>query len=50
MPLVRYLATNIAVLYRGRLVEYGTSEAICRAPRELYTQSLLAATPEIRLQ
>jgi ABC-type glutathione transport system ATPase component len=50
MPLVRYLATNIAVLYRGRLVEYGISEAICRAPRELYTQSLLAATPEIRLE
>lgn len=49
MPLVRYLATNIAVLYRGRLVEYGPSEEICHAPREAYTQSLLAATPEIRV-
>jgi ABC-type glutathione transport system ATPase component len=48
MPLVRYLATNIAVLYRGRLVEYGPSMEICTAPREAYTQSLLAATPEIR--
>jgi ABC-type glutathione transport system ATPase component len=48
MPLVRYLATNIAVLCRGRLVEYGSSGDICRAPREAYTQSLLAATPEIR--
>jgi len=48
MPLVRYLATNIAVLYRGRLVEYGPSMQICDAPREAYTQSLLAATPEIR--
>jgi peptide/nickel transport system ATP-binding protein len=48
MPLVRYLSTNIAVLYRGHLIEYGPSEEICHAPREAYTQSLLAATPEIR--
>jgi peptide/nickel transport system ATP-binding protein len=48
MPLVRYLARDIAVLYRGRLVEYGPSTQICAAPREAYTQSLLAATPEIR--
>jgi ABC-type glutathione transport system ATPase component len=47
MPLVRYLATNIAVLYRGRLVEYGSAQEICFNPREAYTQSLLAATPEI---
>jgi len=48
MPLVRYLATNIAVLCQGCLVEYGPSHDICCAPREPYTQSLLAATPEIR--
>jgi len=48
MPLVRYLATNIAVLSRGRLVESGPSLEICNAPREAYTRSLLAATPEIR--
>jgi len=48
MPLVRYLATNIAVLCRGRLIESGPSLEICHAPREAYTQSLLAATPEIR--
>jgi ABC-type microcin C transport system duplicated ATPase subunit YejF len=49
MPLVRYLATNIAVLCRGRLVESGPSLEICHAPREAYTQALLAATPEIRV-
>ncbi|MBV8673214.1 MAG: ABC transporter ATP-binding protein [Acidobacteriaceae bacterium] len=49
MPLVRYLATNIAVLCRGRLVESGPSLEICDAPREAYTRALLAATPEIRL-
>jgi ABC-type microcin C transport system duplicated ATPase subunit YejF len=49
MPLVRYLSTNIAVLHHGRLVEAGTTAQICESPRETYTQSLLAATPEIRI-
>jgi ABC-type glutathione transport system ATPase component len=49
MPLVRYLSTNIAVLRRGKLVEYGTRDAICHAPQDAYTQALLAATPELRL-
>jgi ABC-type glutathione transport system ATPase component len=49
MPLVRYLSTNIAVLRRGQLVEFGTRDAICGAPREEYTRTLLAATPELRL-
>jgi peptide/nickel transport system ATP-binding protein len=48
MPLIRYLATNIAVLCQGKLVESGPSLEICQAPREAYTRSLLAATPEIR--
>jgi len=49
MPLVRYLSTNIAVLRRGRLVEFGTRDAICDTPREEYTRSLISATPELRL-
>ncbi|HEX8811577.1 MAG TPA: ATP-binding cassette domain-containing protein [Terracidiphilus sp.] len=47
MPLVRYLSTRIAVMERGRLVEMGEAEALCAAPREAYTQQLLAATPEL---
>jgi peptide/nickel transport system ATP-binding protein len=47
MPLVRYLATNIAVLCEGRLVEMGTTEQVCQRPREAYTQALLRATPEL---
>jgi len=49
MPLVRYLSTNIAVLRRGRLIEFGTRDAICHAPQDAYTKALLAATPELRL-
>ena len=48
MPMVRYLSTRIAVLHNGRMVEYGDTAQICAAPRELYTQTLIAATPEVR--
>ncbi len=47
MPLVRYLATRIAVLERGKLVESGESEAICRNPQAEYTKRLIAATPDL---
>lgn len=47
MPLVRYLSTRIAVMERGRLVEMGEAEELCRHPREAYTQKLIAATPEL---
>ncbi len=47
MPVVRYLADRIAVMYRGKIVEVGTTEQITSLPAHPYTQSLLAATPEI---
>ena len=47
MPVVRYLATRIAVMYRGKLVEVGSTDQITAQPRHSYTRSLLEATPEI---
>ena len=47
MPVVRYLATRIAVMYRGKIVETGSSEQITSAPAHPYTRSLLDATPEM---
>ncbi|MFZ3263275.1 MAG: ATP-binding cassette domain-containing protein [Terriglobales bacterium] len=47
MPVVRYLSTRIAVMYRGEIVEIGTTVEITEHPRNGYTKSLLAATPEI---
>ena len=49
MPMVRYLATRIAVMYRGKLVELGTTEQITTAPKHPYTRGLLEATPEIAI-
>jgi peptide/nickel transport system ATP-binding protein len=47
MPVVRYLATRIAVMHAGRIVEAGPAEEITAHPQHDYTRSLLAATPEI---
>jgi peptide/nickel transport system ATP-binding protein len=47
LPVVRYLATRIAVMKQGELVELGTTEQIVTSPRHEYTRTLLAATPEI---
>jgi ABC-type glutathione transport system ATPase component len=47
MPVVRYLANRIAVMYRGKIVEIGDSEQVIERPRHEYTRSLLAATPEL---
>jgi len=48
MPIVRYLATRIAVMQRGEIVEAGQTEAITTRPRHPYTRTLVAATPELR--
>jgi oligopeptide transport system ATP-binding protein len=47
IPIVRYLATRIAVMHRGKIVELGSAEQITTQPRHPYTRTLLAATPEI---
>jgi peptide/nickel transport system ATP-binding protein len=47
MPVVRYLSTRIAVMYRGKIVEVGEAEQITQNPRHPYTRSLLEATPEV---
>lgn len=47
MPLVRYLCDRVAVMQRGRIVEYGDCQQVCEAPLNPYTQGLIAATPEM---
>jgi ABC-type glutathione transport system ATPase component len=47
MPVVRYLSTRIAVMYRGKIVELGPAEQITQRPQHPYTRSLIEATPEI---
>jgi len=47
LPVVAQLATRVAVMNAGKLVEVGAMEQVLREPQHAYTQSLLAAVPEI---
>ncbi len=47
LSVVHYLADSIAVMRRGRVVEYGTAEAVFRHPQHEYTRSLLEAIPRL---
>ena len=45
LAVVDALADRVGVLYRGELVESGPTSEVLRAPREAYTQRLLASLP-----
>jgi peptide/nickel transport system ATP-binding protein len=45
---VEYIAHDVAVMKRGRLVETGSAEQVLGAPRDAYTRALLAAVPRLR--
>jgi len=47
MPVVRYLSTRIAVMYKGKIVEIGSTDLITNTPIHPYTRSLLEATPQL---
>lgn len=47
LGVVEYLADEVCVMERGKLVEQGTVEAIFDHPREAYTRRLLAAIPAL---
>lgn len=47
MPVVAYLATRIAVMYRGKMVEVGPTSQITEHAQHPYTRTLLQATPVI---
>jgi len=44
----RYLCDRIAVIYRGKVMEVGSGEAVIRNPRHPYTQALIDALPKFR--
>ena len=45
MGVIAETADRVAVMYRGRVVETGTTEQIINAPTHEYTQSLISAVP-----
>jgi ABC-type microcin C transport system duplicated ATPase subunit YejF len=47
LPVVAQLATRVAVMQAGRLVEVGPTERVLEAPEHPYTRALLAAVPAL---
>jgi ABC-type oligopeptide transport system ATPase subunit len=45
LGVIRYVSDRVAVMYLGRIVETGSSEAIFSRPQHAYTQALLDAVP-----
>ncbi|WP_288929606.1 dipeptide ABC transporter ATP-binding protein [uncultured Maritimibacter sp.] len=45
LSVVRHVADDVAVMYLGRPVEFGSKEAVFGNPRHPYTKALLSATP-----
>jgi oligopeptide/dipeptide ABC transporter ATP-binding protein len=42
---MRYLCQNVAVMYLGRIVEYGPAEAVLSHPVHPYAKALMASVP-----
>ncbi|KOV60149.1 dipeptide ABC transporter ATP-binding protein [Streptomyces sp. MMG1121] len=47
LAVVRQVSDRVAVMRRGRVVEYGPADEVYDSPREPYTQQLLAAVPAL---
>lgn len=45
LSVVRYIADDVMVMWKGEVVEYGTRDAVFGAPQHDYTRTLFAATP-----
>ncbi|WP_150050391.1 MULTISPECIES: ABC transporter ATP-binding protein [Methylomonas] len=44
---VAEMADQVAVMYRGKIVEYGPVEQVLNRPEHVYTRTLLAAVPRL---
>jgi ABC-type dipeptide/oligopeptide/nickel transport system ATPase component len=48
--IIRGLADKVAVMFRGRIVEFGDAESVLRAPQHPYTQALIECIPRLGMK
>ncbi|WP_163546231.1 ATP-binding cassette domain-containing protein [Granulicatella sp. zg-ZJ] len=47
LGVVKHMSDDLAIMYRGRFVEYGNKKDIYENPKHIYTQRLLSAIPSV---
>lgn len=45
LNVIRYISDRVAVMYLGKLVEFGPTEELIKNPKHPYTEGLMAASP-----
>ncbi|MEI6398668.1 MAG: ABC transporter ATP-binding protein, partial [Pseudomonadota bacterium] len=48
LGVVRYMADHVAVMYLGKVVEYGSADRILHEAKHPYTQKLISSVPQIK--
>lgn len=48
LGIVSEICDKVAIMYAGKIVEFGTLEEVYDSPKHPYTQALLKATPKLR--
>ncbi|MGR8978861.1 MAG: ABC transporter ATP-binding protein [Gammaproteobacteria bacterium] len=50
LAVVAEIADEVAVMYQGKIIEYGSVKQVLTQPRQPYTQKLLAAVPMLTIE
>lgn len=50
LSVLRFISDDIAIMYLGRFVEFGSRDQLFNTPQHPYTRALIAAIPEPRLK
>ena len=48
LSVVAEIADDVAVMYQGKIIEYGSVEQVLTQPKEEYTKQLLSAVPVLK--